>query len=85
MTHPGEQHYPPGVRWDAAIVRGTLPELLAQAARAYGDRPALEFRDRPISFEVFSGELPEMEEQARRIAAWGPSVYVRLRITNTRG
>jgi long-chain acyl-CoA synthetase len=50
MTHPGEQFYPEGVRWDAAIARGTLPDLLAQAARDFGARPALEFRDRPISF-----------------------------------
>ena len=34
MTKPGEQYYPPGVRWDAEIARGTLPDLLAQAAQA---------------------------------------------------
>ena len=50
MTHPGEQFYPEGVRWDAPIARGTLPDLLATAVANYGTRPALEFRDRPISF-----------------------------------
>ncbi|HWV96014.1 MAG TPA: dicarboxylate--CoA ligase PimA [Xanthobacteraceae bacterium] len=50
MTHPGEQFYPEGVRWDAPIACGTLPDLLAAAVAKYGDRPALEFRDRPISF-----------------------------------
>ena len=30
MTHPGEQFYPQGVRWDDPIARGTLP-----AARVY--------------------------------------------------
>jgi transaldolase len=41
--------------------------------------------DRPISFEVFSDEWDEMARQARQIAAWGDSVYVKIPITNTRG
>lgn len=41
--------------------------------------------DRPISFEVFSDEFPEMERQAREIAGWGQHVYVKIPITNTRG
>jgi transaldolase len=41
--------------------------------------------DRPISFEVFSDEFEEMERQAIRISGWGPCVYVKVPITNTRG
>ena len=41
--------------------------------------------DRPISFEVFSDEFPEMERQAREIASWGENVYVKIPVTNTRG
>jgi transaldolase len=41
--------------------------------------------DRPISFEVFSDDLPEMERQARRIASWGEHVYVKIPVTNTQG
>jgi transaldolase len=41
--------------------------------------------DRPISFEVFADEFDEMERQAERIAAWGPNVYVKIPVTNTRG
>lgn len=40
--------------------------------------------DRPISFEVFSDEFDEMERQARKIAAWGKNVYVKIPVTNTR-
>jgi transaldolase len=40
--------------------------------------------DRPISFEVFSDEFDEMERQARKIASWGPNVYVKIPVTNTR-
>lgn len=39
----------------------------------------------PLSFEVFSDDLPEMERQARLIAGWGRNVYVKIPITNTQG
>src|SRR6516225_6747928 len=55
MTHPGEQFYPEGVRWDDPIARGTLPDLLSQAARDYGARPVIEFRDRAISYAELEG------------------------------
>jgi long-chain acyl-CoA synthetase len=60
MTHPGEQFYPEGVRWDDPIARGTLPDLLSAAAAEFGTRPALEFRDRPISYS----ELEALVETA---------------------
>jgi transaldolase len=40
--------------------------------------------DRPISFEVFADEFPEMERQARLIATWGSNVYAKIPVTNTR-
>jgi transaldolase len=40
--------------------------------------------DRPISFEVFSDELKEMERQGRRLAGLGNNVYVKIPVTNTR-
>lgn len=42
-------------------------------------------QDRPISFEVFADEEPEMEEQARHIAAWGKNVFVKVPVMNTNG
>jgi transaldolase len=41
--------------------------------------------DKPISFEVFSDEFPEMRRQGLKIKAWGKNVYVKIPITNTRG
>jgi transaldolase len=41
-------------------------------------------QDKPISFEVFSDEFPEMKRQALKIAAWQKNVYVKIPITNTR-
>ena len=41
--------------------------------------------DRPISFEVFADDFGEMERQARKIAGWGPNVYTKIPVTNTKG
>ena len=41
--------------------------------------------NRPVSFEVFSDEFSEMEQQAIEIASWGANVYVKVPVTNTRG
>jgi transaldolase len=41
--------------------------------------------ERPISFEVFADDFPEMIRQARRIAAWGRHVFVKIPVTNTHG
>jgi long-chain acyl-CoA synthetase len=60
--HPGEKFYPQGVRWDDPIARGTLPDLLSTAAQEFAGRPAIEFRDRAISY-------PELEERVERAAA----------------
>ena len=40
--------------------------------------------DLPISFEVFSDDFDDMRRQALKIAAWGPNVYVKIPITNTK-
>ena len=39
---------------------------------------------RPVSFEVFSDDFTEMEQQAREIASWGANVYVKIPVTNTK-
>jgi transaldolase len=67
----------------------TNPTLMRKAGitdyAAFG-RAALEIvTGRPISFEVFADELPQMLAQARTLAAWGPNVYVKIPVTTTRG
>ena len=72
-------------------IRGftTNPTLMRKAGVAEYvrfARAALELiTDRPISFEVFSDEIPDMRAQALEIAGWGPNVYVKIPVTNTRG
>lgn len=82
MSHPGEQYYPPGVRWDAVIARGTLPELLAQAAKDYASRPALEFRDRQITYTKLEA-MAETAAAALLAAGYGRDSSVALYIGNT--
>lgn len=41
--------------------------------------------DRPISFEVFSDDFEEMQQQALEIAKWGENVYVKIPVTNSIG
>ena len=66
----------------------TNPTLMHKAGltdyRAFAHSILEVIRDRPISFEVFSDEVEEMERQAREIARWGDNVYVKVPITNTR-
>jgi transaldolase len=66
----------------------TNPTLMRKAGvsdyRTFARQVLTAIPDRPISFEVFSDEFDEMERQAREIAAWGESVYVKIPVTNTR-
>ena len=82
MTHPGEQFYPQGVRWDDPIARGTLPDLLSEAAAEFGSRPAIEFRDRPISYSELEA-LVETAASAFLRAGYGKSTSVALFLGNS--
>src|SRR5512138_3400005 len=71
------------------VVRGmtTNPTLMKKAGitdyEAFA-RDILEtITDKPISFEVFSDEFPEMHRQALKISQWVKNVYVKITITNT--
>lgn len=66
----------------------TNPTLMRKAGltdyEAFANQVLRKISDLPISFEVFSDELPEMERQARKIASWGRNVYVKIPVTNTK-
>jgi transaldolase len=67
----------------------TNPTLMRKAGVADYETFAREILevvpDRPISFEVFSDEAGEMEEQARTISSWGENVFVKIPVTDTCG
>ena len=66
----------------------TNPTLMRKAGitdyKAFAREILQAIPDRPISFEVFSDEFPEMERQAMEISGWGDNVYVKIPVTNTR-
>ena len=67
----------------------TNPTLMRKAQVRDYRQFALEFlalaQDRPVSFEVFSDDFAEMEQQAHEIASWGPQVYVKIPVMNAQG
>lgn len=72
------------------LIKGftTNPTLMRKAGvsdyQAFARDILAAIPDRPISFEVFSDDFDEMERQARTLATWGPNVYVKIPVTNTR-
>ena len=72
------------------LVKGitTNPTLMKKAGIADYEKFAREvldaIKEKPISFEVFSDEFPEMRRQALKISEWQSNVYVKIPVTNTR-
>jgi transaldolase len=72
------------------LIKGftTNPTLMRKAGiadyEAFARDILSEIRDRPISLEVFADDFGEMERQGRLIATWGPNVYVKIPVTNTK-
>ena len=67
----------------------TNPTLMRKAGlsdyRGFAREVLAAIPERPVSFEVLADEFAEMERQAHQIASWGPNVYVKIPVTNTRG
>ena len=42
-------------------------------------------KNKPISFEVISDDILEMEKQAYEIASWGKNISVKIPVVNSRG
>jgi transaldolase len=65
----------------------TNPTLMRKAGvadyRAFCRDILTQIKDKPLSFEVFSDDLAEMERQAMEIASWADNVYVKIPVTNT--
>ena len=71
-------------------IRGftTNPSLMKKAGiknyKEFALKILSKIKDKPISFEVFSDDLIEMEKQAMEIASWGKNVNVKIPVTNTK-
>ena len=73
------------------IVSGftTNPSLMKKAGvtdyEAFAKSVLQAIPDMPISFEVFSDDMNEMEREARKIMTCGSNVYIKIPVTNTKG
>jgi transaldolase len=67
----------------------TNPSLMVKAGvkdyAGFAQAILSEIKTLPISFEVFSDELDQMEREALVIGAWASNVNVKIPITNTQG
>lgn len=67
----------------------TNPTLCRKAGvtdyREFAQKVLAVIGKKPVSFEVFSDDMADMERQAIEIASWGENVYVKIPITNTAG
>ena len=45
----------------------------------------LRITSKPISFEVVSDDLSEMKEQAIKLNSYGPNIYVKIPVVNSKG
>ena len=73
-----------------AFIKGltTNPSLMKKAGvinyKSFAKKILANIKNKPISFEIFSDELNEMEKQAYEINSWGKNVYVKIPISNTK-
>ena len=73
------------------LIRGftTNPSLMRQAGvsdyEAFAREVLQAVPEYPVSFEVISDDIDEMERQARKLASWGKNVFVKVPVGNTSG
>ena len=75
---------------DVAHIQGftTNPSLMKKAGitdyEAFVKAALPLIKNKPISFEVFADDFSEMKRQALKLKNYGPNVYVKIPITNTK-
>lgn len=73
------------------LIKGltTNPTLMRKAGvkdyESFAKEILQSVQTKPISFEVFSDEFPEMRRQALKIRDWQHNVFVKIPITNSHG
>ncbi len=67
----------------------TNPTLMRQAGvvdyKAFAGEALKIVPDRPVCFEVLADDHTQMARQARAIQSWGPNVFVKIPVANTKG
>ncbi|MDG2474601.1 MAG: transaldolase [Paracoccaceae bacterium] len=74
---------------ETGVVKGftTNPSLMRKAGvqdyKSFAKQVLQIAPDLPLSLEVFSDDLEEMESQARIISSWGKNIFVKIPVMNT--
>lgn len=74
---------------ETGLVRGftTNPSLMRKAGvqdyKSFAKQVLKIAPELPLSLEVFSDDLEEMESQARIISSWGKNIFVKIPVMNT--
>src|SRR5690606_7029824 len=79
---PWERSYPPGVRWDAPLEIATLPAMLDAFTAQWGPTPALEYRDRTVSYAELRAAVDSLASSFLDIGV-RPGTAVALYLPNT--
>jgi len=79
---PWEKSYPSGVRWDTPIEVATLPALFDDLTGRWGNKPALEYRDRTTSFAELRTAVESAASGLMGLGV-GPGTAVALYLPNT--
>jgi long-chain acyl-CoA synthetase len=79
---PWEKSYPPGVRWDAPIATATLPAMFDEMTAKWAEKPALEYRDRTMSYRELRAGVEALASGLMELGV-GPGTAVALYLPNT--
>jgi long-chain acyl-CoA synthetase len=79
---PWVKSYPAGVRWDAPIETAALPALFDAFTGRWADKPALEYRDRQITYAELRAEVDAIASGLIQLGV-KPGTAVALYLPNT--
>src|SRR6185295_20281371 len=79
---PWEKSYPSGVRWDTPIEMAPLPALFDAFTDRWAPRPALEYRDRTMTYAQLRQIVDEVSSGLMDLGV-GPGTAVALYLPNT--
>jgi long-chain acyl-CoA synthetase len=79
---PWEKSYPAGVRWDTPIETATLPALFDAFTGRWAGKPALEYRDRQITYAELRAEVDAVASGLMGLGV-KPGTAIALYLPNT--
>jgi long-chain acyl-CoA synthetase len=79
---PWVKSYPSPARWDAPLALGAVQDILDEAARRFGDRPAVEFMGKRATYAQLQSLANRAAKGFQQLGV-GPGAHVGLYLPNT--